>query len=242
MTMPSAPGDWTDLAVSDGTTMRAWTARPAGAGPHPGILVLQEAFGVNAHIRDVAGRFAAEGFVAIAPELFHRTAPAGFEGPYGNFPAVMPHVRAMTRDGTAADLRAAFDWLTGAGGGARERVASVGYCMGGRASFLANATLPLACAVSYYGSGIAPGLTGRAAALAGPQLLFWGGRDTHIPPEQYRAVDDALRAAGKPYTSVVFSEAGHAFFCDARPDYHPASARESWALVLAFLDDNLSRE
>ena len=231
---------WTDLAVSDGSTMRAWVARPDGAEPHAGLLVLQEAFGVNAHIQDVAGRFAARGFIAIAPELFHRTAP-GLDAPYGDFPAVMPHVRAMTPDGMAADLRAAFDWLTGPAQVGRSRVAAVGYCMGGRAAFLANATLPLACAVSYYGSGIVPALADRVPALSGPQLFFWGGRDDHIPPEQYRAVDDALRAADRPHVSVVFSEAGHAFFCDARSAYHPAAARESWALTLAFLQDHLSQ-
>ncbi|MGC1493861.1 MAG: dienelactone hydrolase family protein, partial [Candidatus Acidiferrum sp.] len=82
-------GEYVQLSVNDGTTMRAWTAWPKEEGPHPGLLVFQEAFGVNAHIRDVAGRFAREGFVTVAPELFHRTGP-GFEGRYDDFPGVMP--------------------------------------------------------------------------------------------------------------------------------------------------------
>ena len=75
------------LQVSDGTQMNAYVARPSEGDTHPGLLVFQEAYGVNEHIRDVTRRFAAQGFVAIAPELFHRTAPAGFEGSYSDFAA-----------------------------------------------------------------------------------------------------------------------------------------------------------
>ena len=86
------------LKVADGSTMNAHVARPTRAAKHPGIIVLQEAFGVNDHIRDIAGRFAKMGLVAIAPELFHRTA-AGFEAPYSDFPSTIPHMQAMTYEG-----------------------------------------------------------------------------------------------------------------------------------------------
>ena len=98
------------LKVSDGTTMRAWFARPKDGAAHAGLLVFQEAFGVNAHIRDIAERFAKEGYLAIAPELFHRTGP-GFEGRYDDFPSTMPHMRALTDAGTEVDQRAAYEWL-----------------------------------------------------------------------------------------------------------------------------------
>jgi carboxymethylenebutenolidase len=218
--------------------MRAFVVQPRSAGPHPRLLVLQEAFGVNAHIRDVATRFAGQGFMAIAPELFHRTAP-GLEAPYDDFPGVMPHLRALTPEGMAADMHAAYDWLRAAPGVAGERTAAVGYCMGGRAAFLANAELPLRASVSYYGGSIADTLLDRVGDLHAPQLMFWGGKDTHIPPRKHRAIDDALRAAGKPYTTVEFGEADHAFFCDARPSYHPDVAAEAWALTLAFFDRTL---
>ena len=80
MSGPEIVKDKVELSVADGTRMAAYVARPKDGGPHPGLLVFQEAFGVNHHIRNVAERFAAEGYVAIAPELFHRTAPPGFEG------------------------------------------------------------------------------------------------------------------------------------------------------------------
>ena len=98
------------LQVADGTTMNGFVATPEDAGKLPGLLVFQEAFGVNPHIRDVTQRFAKQGYVAIAPELFHRTGP-GFEGTYDNFPACMPHIQALTPEGLINDATTAFDWL-----------------------------------------------------------------------------------------------------------------------------------
>ena len=229
---------YVQLSVNDGTTMRAWVARPKEEGAYPGLLVFQEAFGVNAHIRDIAGRFAREGFVAVAPELFHRTG-AGFDGRYDDFPSAVPHMKALNDASMGADLRAAHDWVRGRIG-AELPIFAIGYCMGGRAAFLAALTLPLAGAISYYGCGIAPnatnpGLLGRASGIQAPLLLFWGGRDKHIPPEQVRAVTDALRATGRNFVNVEISNADHAFFCDARASYSPAAALLAWPLTLAFL-------
>ena len=229
------------LSVSDGTTMRAYVARPDASAPdrkRAGLLVLQEAFGVNAHIRDVTERYARHGYIAIAPELFHRTAP-GFDGRYDDFPAAMPHIQALTPDGMIADMRAAYGWLIADGRASEGRTGAVGFCMGGRAAYLANTALPLAASVSYYGGGIAPGLLDRAASLHGRQLFYWAGKDRNIKPEHHRAVADALREAGKVFVSVEFSDADHGFFNDVRPVYQPAAARESWALTLAFFADTI---
>ncbi len=229
------------LTVSDGTAMQSFVARPGGK-PTAGLLVFQEAFGVNAHIRDVTTRFAREGYLAIAPELFHRTG-SGFEGSYTDFSAVMPHFQGLTEAGIEADIRAAFDWLRAEAPG--HRTGAIGYCMGGRAACLAALTVPLDCAISYYGGGIAPnpyfpGLLERLPDLKAPILLFWGGRDQHIGPEQIQAVTGALRSAGKSYTNVEFSDADHGFFCDARASYHKDAAAEAWALTLAYLKTNLA--
>jgi carboxymethylenebutenolidase len=226
------------LQVADGTSMRAYVAQPATPAIR-GLIVGQEAFGVNAHIRDVTERFARQGFLAIAPELFHRSGP-GIEGRYDDFPALQPILRALSDEGMGADLRAAFDWLRAHGTGDFP-IGSVGFCMGGRASVLAALVAPVKCAASFYGGGIAPnernpGLLGRLKDLHAPLLLFWGGKDKHITPDQTRAVADALRAEGKTFVTVELSDADHGFFCDARPSYHPEAAAESWALVLAFLD------
>lgn len=223
------------LKIADGTEMEAVVARPKGA-PGPGLLVLQEAFGVNHHIRNVAQRYADRGFLAIAPELFHRSAPDGWEAGYGgDFDAIRPHMAALTPQGLIADMRAAYDWLVGEGKIERTRVAAVGYCMGGRCAYLANSELPLAAAISYYGGGIAPDMLDRASKQHGPILMFWGGLDSHIPPEQYRAVADALTAAGADHVQVVFSKADHGFNCDERPSYNESASREALSLVLEFL-------
>ncbi len=229
------------LSASDGTTLPAYVAKPASDGPHPAILVFQEAFGVNAHIRDVTERFARAGYTAIAPALYHRT-DAQFEGSYTDIGPAMSHLSALTDAGQTADVQAAYDWLISPGGGAATAVASTGYCMGGRTSFLADTLLPLRASVSYYGGGIAPsegspfpGLLDQAAALHAPILLFWGGKDEHIGIDGPRAVEDALQAAQKPYTQVIFSEADHGFFCDVRASYNPKAARQAWALTLDFL-------
>jgi carboxymethylenebutenolidase len=224
-----------ELAVSDGTRMAAYAAGPEPGGPHPGLLLFQEAFGVNHHIRSVSDRFAAEGYVVIAPELFHRTAPPGFEGSYTDFPSVMQHYQAVTSETAELDLRSAYEWLNSNRQVRADEISSVGFCMGGRVSFLANSVVPLHAAVSFYGGGIAPGLLDRAARLQAPSLLIWGGLDKHITPEHRKAVTDALSAAQKVYVNAEFSRADHGFFCDERAAYEPHSARQAWALTLEFL-------
>ncbi len=227
-----------ELKVKDAPAMSAYVARPGdngNGGPHPALVVFQEAFGVNAHIRDVTERFAREGYIAIAPELFHRTAPPGFEASYGDWAAITPHHQGVTVDGLEADIRATHDWLRSNQHAKAQEISCVGFCMGGRAAFLANAILPVRKAVSFYGGGIAQGLLDRAAKLHAPMLLFWAGLDKHITVEHRRAVSDALTAAQKDYVSVEFAQADHGFFCNARSSYNPGAARQAWALTLEFL-------
>jgi carboxymethylenebutenolidase len=166
MSSPAMAKENVELSTADGARISAYVARPEHAGLHPGLILLQEAFGANHHIRDVAERFAAEGYVAIAPELFHRTAPPGLEGSYTNFLAVSPHVQAVTPETAEADVRAAYDWLHSNAQIKPNEVSCVGFCRGGRASFLAHSIVPLPAAVSFYGGGIAPGLLDRVKAAS----------------------------------------------------------------------------
>jgi carboxymethylenebutenolidase len=228
------------VEVGDGSRMALYVARPAERKNAPAIIVLQEAFGLNGHIRDIAERCAREGYVAVAPELFHRSAEHGFEGSYDNFEAVMQHYQSVTDSGLDADLQATLNWLRVDPQCDAERIAALGFCMGGRAAFVANAVLPLRAAVSFYGGGIAPTYLPRASQQHGPLLLIWGGLDAHIDLAQRRAVGDALRAAQKAFVEVEYSDADHGFFCDQRASHHPAAASEAWALTLAFLRNRLS--
>jgi len=216
---------------------RLFVARP-NTSNGAAVLVFQEAFGVNGHIRDVAQRFADLGYLAVAPELFHRTAERGFEAGYDDYDKLRPHLDALTPEGQIEDASDAFEFAAAQPGIDRSRIACIGFCMGGRASFLANAALELRAAISFYGGGIAPALLDRAEKQHGALLMFWGGKDAHIPPQQYRAVADALTAAGKEHTQVVPSYADHGFFCDRRAAYNSKAAAQAWALSRAFLETN----
>jgi carboxymethylenebutenolidase len=235
--MSNITSKYVEIKVDDGTTMLAWFAEPAGDKPRRGILVFPEIFGVNTHIRDVTNRFAARGFSALSPELFHRTAPPKWECGYTDFATAMPHMQAVKEDGLESDVKAAHAWLknnTGVG----DNIACVGYCMGGRTSFLANSAVPLKAAVSYYGGNM-PSFLHRTSKLSAPMLLLWGELDSHIPAEQRNQVTKAMREAQKEYVDVVFSNADHGFFCDERKSYQADAARASWDLVNSFLDARL---
>jgi carboxymethylenebutenolidase len=182
--------------------------------------------------------------VAIAPELFHRTAPPGFEGNYADFKSVMPHVAALKDEGLEADVHAAYEVLKNDPKIDGGRIACIGFCMGGRVSFLTDLVLPVRAAISFYGGGIAPserkpGLLGRVSQMHAPILMFWGGLDKHIGVEQRQAVGNALRDARKTFASMEFADTDHAFFCDARGSYNKTAAEQAWALSLAFLKSNL---
>jgi carboxymethylenebutenolidase len=206
-------------------------------GVTPAIIMLQEAFGVNHHMRNVADQFAADGYTVISPELFHRTAPKYWEGNYNDFASVMPHYSALTNKGLTADLLACYKWLIEQPNVDKDHIFSIGYCLGGRVSFLANAVLPLKAGVSYYGGGTDQ-LADKAKDLNGRHLFFWGGQDTHIKDENITPVLKALDEAGKDYINVKISFAGHAFACDERPSYNEKATQDALALTLAFLKNS----
>lgn len=238
---PGKPNEWKNVAVADGSQMRVFIARPDGAGAAarlPGVIVLQEIFGVNGYIRDVTQRIANLGYVAMAPDLFHRTAP-GFESGYTDPAPGIEQMKKMTDDTLTMDLQATYALLKSDNQVDAAHIGSVGYCMGGRASFLANAVLPLQAAAVYYGGGIADTLLPRAKDQHGPIILFSGGKDTHIGREKQNAVAGALKDAGKHYSDVEFSEAEHGFFCDQRSSYNPEAAKESWQIFAEFFKEHL---
>ena len=217
--------------------MLAWLAQPADEKPKRGIMVFPEIFGVNAHIRDVTNRFAGLGFFSLSPEVFHRTAPPKWECSYTDSASARSHMQAATEASLERDVKATYNWLksnTRAG----DNIACVGYCMGGRTSFLANSAVPLKAAISYYGGNM-PSLLHRTSKLSAPMLFFWGELDSHIPAEHRAQVTKAIREMKKDYVDVVFSYADHGFFCDARQSYQANAARLSWDLAQSFLNARL---
>jgi carboxymethylenebutenolidase len=237
--MQTITTEWVSIEVGDGTKMEAYVARPAGDGPHPGLLVIQEIFGVNAHIRDIAERFAREGYVALAPDVFHRFKPR-YEGTYDDVPASIALTSNLTPEGLMADLVAAQAHLRASPRTGGKKVGAIGYCMGGRLAFVTNAVTPLDAAVSYYGGGTQQHLD-LADKQHGPMLFFWAGKDGYIPVEAHRAVIDAVRAAGKTFVDCEFANVDHGFFCDARSSYDASASAQAWPLTLAFLATHLGK-
>jgi len=228
---------WTPASPGARESMDLWVVRPTKVGTAPAVIVLQELWGVNSHIRDVARRVSDIGFVAVAPDLFHRSAKR-FEGSYDDMTPSLEHARRMTPGELTMDLRAVEAWLAADPQVDERRVAAWGFCMGGRVALRANILLPLRGAVSFYG-GTSDAIQADIAGSHGALLLAWGGRDPHLPGTMRRALVGALSEAKKTYVDLEFGDADHGFFCEERSSYHPASARQAWAITRAFLDDCL---
>lgn len=222
----------------DGSAMPCAVARPAAA-PRGAIVVIQEAFGVNAHIADVCRRFAAERWLAIAPALFHREGSPVYA--YDDLASVMPTMMALTAGGIAADLDATFAWVAAAGI-PTSRTAITGFCMGGTVTFVAATRYELGAAVTFYGGGVAQGRFGFAScielapSLRTPWLGLYGDRDAGIPVDDVEALRAAVAASGVPAEIVRYPEAEHGFHCDERPSYHPTAAADAWRRTLAWLE------
>lgn len=229
-------------------TMGAYVARPSGTEKLPGVLLLMEVFGVNEHIRSVADRIAAAGYVVLAPDLFHRTAP-GIELQYdeaglGKGIELMSQVQAGE---LISDLRAAMDALSARPDVDGGRIGVMGFCFGGHAAYLAACELPVQAAVSFYGGGVAgdplPGTTestlARTGKIQGQILCLFGENDDYIPLEQVEAVRGALEAAGVIHEVVVYPGTGHGFFCDVRDSYDTDAAADAWNRVKRIFGDAL---
>jgi carboxymethylenebutenolidase len=222
-------GEFTTIMARDGHEFRAWLSAPAGTA-RGGVVVLQEIFGINRHIRAVTDSFAAEGYVAIAPSLFDRVRK-GIE--LGYSPAEsqegMGYVMQLRPEQTLKDMNAALNVIRHA-----VRIGAVGYCWGGTLAYLAACELPVACAVAYYGGAITK-LLPRAPKK--PVMYHFGEKDPHIPlsdVEKIRATD----------TKGVFHlyPAGHGFNCDERSAYHAESAALARRRTFEFLAHRLRGE
>jgi carboxymethylenebutenolidase len=229
------------LDTADGA-MDAFEATPAG-DPRGAIIVIQEAFGVNDHIQDVTGRIAAAGYVGVAPALFHRA--GGGTAPYDDFSQVMPLFEGVSDDGVLADVDATVAHLEGQGFD-RSRIGIVGFCFGGRVTFLVAARRKLGAAVGFYGGGIVSGsglglppLIGEAGALQTPWLGLFGDLDQGIPIEGVEELRGGLGAADVVAEVVRYADAGHGFHCDARDAYHQESATDAWQRTLQWFDTHL---
>ena len=217
------------LHAADGHPFDAYLAKPEGT-PKAAIVVVQEIFGVNHYVRSVADRFAAEGYLAVAPALFDRYQP-GFDVGYdeagmGKAMAILPK---LNMEWAAADTLAAVAYARDE---YKTKVAVVGFCLGGSIAWLAAAHMPISAAVGFYGGYVAKF---KDLSPKAPVQLHFGSEDEHIPMSDV----EGIRAAHPQVPVFVDEGAHHGFHCDERGSYHPAAAAEAWGRTLRFLEEQL---
>jgi carboxymethylenebutenolidase len=221
-------GQMVTLKAEDGHSFGAYRAAPAGK-PKAGLVVIQEIFGVNSHIRNLSDGFAADGYVALAPAIFDRAEP-GFETGYQ--PADIERGRAVRGKidigDMIKDVRAAVGALKAEG----LKVGVVGYCLGGTLAWLAATRIDgLSCAVSYYGGGVAETATEKPRC---PVVFHFGETDQSIPADHHAKI-----RAAHPELPMHIYPAGHGFSCDERGSYHAPSAALARTRTIEFLAKHL---
>lgn len=223
------------------------------AGPHPGVLLVHDVWGLRDHTRDVATRLAAEGFHVLAIDLYRDFANKKIEDPG-------PWIRDLSDPDLLADIRAAVAFLEGHQDSLAKKVGLVGFCMGGMYAVLAgcdpegtlSATVPFYGLLSHSGGllerdgGLDPARKPIEPIQAGkglrcPLLAFFGEDDPHISMADIDALEETTSQSSHPAECVRYAGAGHAFMNDTYPDaYHPEAAKDAWVRTIAFLNDKLS--
>jgi carboxymethylenebutenolidase len=213
-----------ELSASDGHRLSAYISNAAGA-PRGGIVVIQEIFGVNRHIRAVTDQFAAAGFTAIAPALFDRV-ERNVDVPYTDVPKGRKYVQQLKNEKVLLDVQAAINRLNAAG-----KVGVVGYCWGGTMAYVAAARLKVAAAVVYYGGGIEQYLAENPRC---PIMFHFGEKDAHIPLSTVEKVK-----AEVPEGRVYLYPADHGFNCTDRESFNPASAKLALKRTIEFFHEHV---
>jgi carboxymethylenebutenolidase len=230
------------LRARDGE-MKCHQAQPRGTGKFPAVMVIMEAFGLNDHIKDVTERIAAEGYTAIAPDLYFRESP-NVVG-YDQLEAAIVLMQKLDAEQVIADMQSVITHLKTQNFVNGDRLGITGFCMGGTIAFLAACRFPaeIKAAVPFYGGGIAGDSTSAALNHAGnlqaPILCLFGENDPYIPLSQVKQIEDTLRALGKLFEVKVYPGADHGFFCDERASYHPQAAKDAWEKITAWFEKYL---
>ncbi len=221
-------GERVKLKAADGLELGAYVARPASK-PIGGLVVVQEIFGVNAHMRSVTDGFARDGFLAVAPAMFdriERDVELGYEG--ADMQKARSFIPKLDPETGIADIAAAIEYAARETG---KQVAVVGYCYGGTMAWLAATRLNVAAAVGYYGGNI---VNYAAETPEAPVMLHFGREDTHIPAEGVNEVQ-----ALHPEVTIYWYDAGHAFNRDVSPSYQPDEAKLARQRTVEFLKSHL---
>ena len=230
-----------DLAID------AYLAKPEAAGVHPAVIVIQEIFGVNQHIRDITDRFAKEGYVAIAPAIYQRQAP-GFEVGYSDEDVQLGRkYKTQTKASELiSDIQATIDYLYSLREVKPGGVGTIGFCFGGHVVYLASTLDDVVATASFYGAQIATWCPGEAAAtitrtkdISGTLYAFFGTEDPLIPNEQTETIERELQRHNISHRIFRYEGATHGFMCDRRQSYNEAAAKDAWIKVLDLFSQKL---
>lgn len=229
------------LNTSDGK-MDAYVAQPKDGGSYPGVVVIQEAFGVNDHMKKVTERIAAEGYVAICPDIFHRESERVI--PFSDMAKAIATLQRVQDPKAMEDVGAAIAHLKSQSIVKAGSLGVIGFCMGGRLTYLtaAHHAKDIKCAVPYYGGGIPmgnPSPLSRTGEIKCPMYLFFGAKDQLIPLDQVNQIKTELTSKKVVFQMEIYPDPGHGFFCDERGSYHEKSAQDAWAKTKAFLAQHL---
>lgn len=241
--------DTTKIKLSqDNWQIDAYLAQPQEAGTYPGVVVLQEIFGVNEHIRDVTERIAKLGYVAIAPALFQRQAP-GYETGYTaqDIDTGRGYAMQTTAAELLSDIQLAIDYLKTLPQVKKAGFGCIGFCFGGHVSYLAATLSDIKATASFYGAGITTRTPGggeptvsRTKDISGTIYVFFGLEDASIPPEQVDELEAELKKYNIPHRVLRYDGADHGFFCDHRASYNPKAAANAWEEVQQLFSSVLS--
>ncbi len=243
---------WVDIPVN-GDRMQSYMAWPSTPGPWPAVIVFMEIFGVNTHIRSVTERIATEGYVAIAPNYYHRSTQ-NLELGYTERDVTIgrQHKEQTTREGLLIDTRAVLHFLQTHHEIAphevvpKDRLGCIGFCFGGHVAYIAAGMQEIAATASFYGGGIANSAPGggaptvtHSAEIQGEILCIFGETDPLIPHEDTVIIEQALKQAGVHHEVIRYAQSGHGFFCDQRHSYDPSAAEDAWHRVKALFHRTL---
>jgi carboxymethylenebutenolidase len=205
---------------SNGEAGMGYLAQPDDGAAHPGVIVIQEWWGLDGHIRDIADRFAGEGFVALAPDMYH--------GKVATEPdEARKLVMSMNRERAIADLQGAVQYLLDSTSVAPKRIGCIGFCMGGALTLSIAAANPNIAAGAPFYAGMMPPAE-HLANIQAELFCAFGADDGGIPIEKVRTFESTLRDLGKNAVVKVYEGAPHSFFNDTKDSYRPAAAADAW--------------
>ncbi len=239
------PASWVDIKVGR-ETMEGYLAQPEAAGRHPAIVVIQEIWGVNSHIQSVTDRLPSQGYVGLAPAMFHREGRMTL-GLHEEMQTALAWMGKCTDANIVADVKAAVEYLKAQPFVLPGRIGIVGFCFGGRVSYLAACNVAdLKASVVFYGGRILQPLGGsgpspleQTAKIASPVLGLFGEEDQNPTTADVAKIEAELKKHGKAHEFHMYPGCGHGFHCDGRASYRAEAARDAWAKTLAWFNQHL---